>query len=102
LRALRIRLVLPVAILLSLTPGPAVHAQEEPEAKGDVSTENNPNLGQLKDQKVIQEDKNTERPGSKKDPGAAQDRPAHPGHGDTRPERPQRVERPMRPERPHR
>jgi len=75
--------------------------QEEADAKDDVSTENNPNLGQMKEQK-IQELKEGQRDNSKKEPTAEPDRPAAPTRSETPAERPQRFERPIRPERPHR
>lgn len=79
---------------------PPAFAQEDPDSKGDVSTENNPNLGQIKEQKILEESKADERSTEKKEPNTGPDRPANTGHNETRTERPQRFERPIRPERP--
>ena len=95
--------------VLFMTPSFMVHrplpvfAQEEPDAHDDVSTENSAALGQMKEQKVLQDQKQTDRGDKeKKEPTTGQDRPASTANSDARPERPQRFERPMRPERPHR
>ena len=94
--------------VLSVTahiPSPTFAQQEIPvpddDSKGDISTENNPNIGQTKNQ-VLQEQKQDDRNTEKKDQSASPDKPSNTGRNDARPERPQRFERPMRPERPHR
>jgi hypothetical protein len=75
--------------------------QEDSDSKGDISTENNPNLGQQK-QQILEEQKQTDGSTDKKEKSTSQDKTTNTGRNDARPERPQRFERPMRPERPHR
>ena len=93
-------LLTPSFIVLHALPA---FAQEEPDAHDDVSTENSAALGQMKEQKIIQDQRQSDRDDSeKKETTKRQDRPAGAEHSDARPERTQRFERPMRPERPHR
>ena len=98
-----------LAILLLLTAGIAstpIQAQvTEPDdsgSKGDVSTENSPNLGQQKEQKVLQSEADSTREPGKKDQETKGERQNPNSSTANRTERPQRIERPPRPERPHR
>lgn len=96
-------------VLLFLTASVAstpLYAQiaepDDADSKGDVSTENSPNLGQQKEQKVLQSEADSARESGKRDQETKGERQSTSSSTNNRSERPQRIERPPRPERPHR
>lgn len=92
-----------LALILAAHPAVAqVPEQEDSGSKGDVSTENSPNLGQLKEQKVVQDEGDSARGAGKREQEAGRERPNPDTPTANRSERPQRIERPYRPERHHR
>lgn len=71
-------------------------------SKGDVSTENSPNLGQQKQQEAVEGKTDGAKDSGKNNPDAKGDRHDSTNSATNRPDRPHRIERPPRPERPHR
>jgi len=95
--------ILLLTLLLTAHPAPAQLAeQEDSGSKGDVSTENSPDLGQQKEQKVLQSEADSARESGKRDQETKGERQRTNSSTTNRSERPQRIERPPRPERPHR
>jgi hypothetical protein len=92
-----------LVITLIAQPAPAqIPEQEEADSRGDVSTETNPELGQQKQQKVLQSE--AARPGDAGKREQETGREPQNANNPTadRPERSHRIERPPRPERHHR
>lgn len=95
--------ILVLTLVLAADPAPAqVPEQEDSGSKGDVSTENSPNLGQQKEQNVLQSEAKSDRESGKRDQETKGERQSTNSSPTNRSERPQRIERPPRPERPHR
>ena len=95
--------ILLLTLILAAHPAPAqVAEQEDSGSKGDVSTENSPNLAQQKEQKVLQSEADSARESGKRDQETKGERQSNNSSTNNRSERPQRIERPPRPERPHR